>query len=131
MPLVFEAAMNSVLRIDRIGLAEFLYAMAAFVDNLAVVDEGHADAGNVELLHCRFDELLHLGEALGVQRPGFASREGFAPIGARPQTSHNQANGGTALFEGGLLAVQMTTVHVFFARRAIDCTTARSLGEVS
>ena len=92
--------------IDRIGLAEFLYPVAAFVHDLAVFDEGHTYTGNVELLHCHLDELLHLREALGVQRPGFASREGFALIRARPQTPHNQTNGGAALFEGGLLAVQ-------------------------
>ena len=92
--------------IDRIGLTEFLYPVAAFVHNLAVFDERHADTGNVKLLHCRLDEFLHLREALGVQRPGFASREGFALIRARPQTPHNQTNGGSALFERGLLAVE-------------------------
>ena len=87
------------VRVDRVRLAQLVDAEAALVDDLAAVDEAKADAGDVELLHPRRDEVLQRRDALRVERVRLLPRERLARVALRAQAAEMSENGRAALLE--------------------------------
>ncbi len=91
--------------VHRVRLAERLHAEAAFEHHLIVVDQGHRDARDLQLVHRGLDEGLQGGDALRIQPVRGPAGEGLARLPDRLQRAREQRGRPGALLQGGLVDV--------------------------
>ena len=105
MPLVLDAAMNSVFSFTGSDFAQFANAESALVHHLPVVEERHRDARHSEYLHGRPHEVLQLLDPPLVQGVGLSAGEGLALVSLRAQALGDEVDRRTSLFDARFAAV--------------------------